>query len=571
MDIKAVKEFSSSWGFFWNRYRKRMLAAIGASLLLSVLEMFSVSLILPLFSMGFDAQAAIQVPFMDELRALMGYFSLDLKIDVLFFTFMAIWIGKSVVSLFLSIFVNNSTILIAKDLRNNVILSIRDASWRYFNTQKRGEIVNWMTQEIDRCGGVFSVIQTVIVSLFLFVVYILVGVSVNFEIMLALVGLAALGFVLARPMFAMARRAGAGELEGLKDIASDLLQGISGLKAFKAMGRERDLLRALSEANDSFVGASKLKVRAQIFLGFSQEMVFAGAVIAAFVVAYQMLDYPLVEIGFMGFVLLKINTHLTNLLKKFQAVSTQNYGIRKYQERISGFLAHPENTPGHSDYIYPSTIAFKDVSYNHAENSGVNDVSLELSPTGMTLFLGPSGSGKTTLVDLLSGFYKPDSGVVLIGGEDFQNINFRHWRSSIGYVTQTSSLLDDTIRSNVAAFNKDVSDEDVWQALRQAGAEKFVSALPQQLDTSIGEDGSQLSGGEKQRLAIARALAQRPNLLILDEPTAALDTQVEAEIIETIAALSKDICVIVVSHQPAWAGVADRVYEVEAGRVSLRG
>lgn len=570
MDIRAAKEFSISWSFFWQNYRRRLIAAIVASIFLSLLEMFGVSMILPLFSMGIESETSQQLPFLNEVREAFAYLSIDISLEVLFTIFMVSWVLKSFVAMGLGLFVNNSTILITKDLRHKVILSIRDTAWSFFNQQRRGEIVNMMTQEIDRCGGVFSVMQTVIVSFLMFIVYILVGVAVNFEVLVSLIAFAVLGFVFARPMFNMARRAGEGELEGLKDIASDLLQGISGLKAFKAMGRERDLLRALSNANDSFVSASKLKTRAQIFLGFSQEMVFALAVLLAFGVMHKILGYPLIEIGFMGYVLLKLNTHLSNLLKKFQAISVLTYGILKYQERINGFLSHPENAAGHDDYIYPSVIEFKDVSFTHTGEGFLKHVNLEFPETGVTLLSGPSGSGKTTLIDLLCGFYEPDGGAIYIGGHDFQKINFRNWRKNIGYVTQVSALLDSSIRDNISAFNTKLSDDDVWEALQLAGAASFVEVLPAGLDASVGEEGSQVSGGEKQRLALARALAQHPKLLILDEPTAALDADVEAEIIETIRNLAKNICIIVVSHQPAWIDLADRIYDVQAGRVTLR-
>ncbi len=185
----------------------------------------------------------------------------------------------------------------------------------------------------------------------------------------------------------------------------------------------------------------------------------------------------------------------------------------------------------------------------------------------MTALIGPSGSGKTTIVDLLCGFYVPDSGEIKIGDDDLLSINRREWRRNIGYVTQDANLLNRTIAFNVAAFDPSVSSEELENALVAAGAMAFVTAFEYGVGTSVGERGSRLSGGERQRIAIARALARQPKLLILDEPTASVDAETERGLIETLKELKKTLPIIVISHQPAFANAADAVFRVESGTV----
>jgi ATP-binding cassette subfamily C protein len=181
--------------------------------------------------------------------------------------------------------------------------------------------------------------------------------------------------------------------------------------------------------------------------------------------------------------------------------------------------------------------------------------------------VGPSGSGKTTLTDLITGLLVPTGGRILIDGADLANADVQGWRRRIGYVPQDPMLFSDTIRGNVTLGNRSVSDAAVWEALNRASATDFVSQLPGQLDHRIGELGTGLSGGQRQRLAIARALVTQPSLLILDEPTAALDKDSEAEVCRAIEELRGKLSIVTISHQPALRRLADEVWEVEGGHL----
>jgi len=154
----------------------------------------------------------------------------------------------------------------------------------------------------------------------------------------------------------------------------------------------------------------------------------------------------------------------------------------------------------------------------------------------------------------------------LIDNKDLAEIDVRAWRRLIGYVPQELYLFNDTVLANITLNDTDYSEEDVEQALRSAGALDFVSTLPDGLNTRVGERGSQLSGGQRQRLAIARALVRRPKLLILDEPTTALDPKTEAEVIATLRSLGPEITIFAISHQAGLVGAADVVYSSEEGR-----
>jgi ATP-binding cassette subfamily C protein len=202
----------------------------------------------------------------------------------------------------------------------------------------------------------------------------------------------------------------------------------------------------------------------------------------------------------------------------------------------------------------------------------LNGVSLEIPAGGFVGIAGASGAGKTTIADLIIGLVHPQQGSILIDGVSLAEIDLTAWRKQVGYVPQEMFLFHDTIYNNVVLGDTSISRAEVEEAIRAAGAREFVSRLPDGIDTVIGERGGRISGGERQRIAIATALVRKPKLLVLDEVTTALDSKTEAEICATLRNLSGQVTIVAISHQPALMNEAHSLYRIEAGRVDkLRG
>jgi ATP-binding cassette subfamily C protein len=214
-------------------------------------------------------------------------------------------------------------------------------------------------------------------------------------------------------------------------------------------------------------------------------------------------------------------------------------------------------------------VEFDRVSVDHGGPRVLEDLWLEIPAGRITAIIGGSGAGKTTLIDLLAGLVHPQAGCVRIDGVPLPELDLTRWRRMIGYVPQEILVLHDSVRVNVTLGDPELSNADVERALREAGAWEFVSRLPEGLETSMGERGTLFSGGQRQRIAIARALVHRPKLLILDEATAALDPATEAGVWEAVVRLRGKTTVVAISHQPALADVADRMYRIEKSRAAL--
>jgi ATP-binding cassette subfamily B protein len=218
-----------------------------------------------------------------------------------------------------------------------------------------------------------------------------------------------------------------------------------------------------------------------------------------------------------------------------------------------------------------SEVQFEDVTFRHqsATANALDGISFSVSLGETVAFVGPSGSGKTTLVKLLVGLYRPQSGDIRYDGFSINDVDLNELRERIGLVTQDTQLFSGTIRENLLFVNPKASDDECLDVLRKSACQSLLSRADKGLDTVIGEGGVKVSGGEKQRLSIARALLRRPNLLVFDEATSSLDSLTEEEINETIRDVSmrKDLITILIAHRLSTVLHADRIFVLELGRI----
>lgn len=257
---------------------------------------------------------------------------------------------------------------------------------------------------------------------------------------------------------------------------------------------------------------------------------------------------------------------LQEAYKNLKEANEYEHEIQEYERNESSSDIESIETIQFANELKINNIVWK---YLNTKENVLENTQLIIKKGESVAFIGASGAGKTTLADIIMGLLKPQSGTVLMDEVDIFSIP-RQWTKIIGYVPQSVFLIDDTVRANVAFGLKDIDDNRIWDALRDAQIKEFVESLPYGLDTIVGERGVKFSGGQRQRIAIARALYNNPQILVLDEATSALDNETESAVMEAVEALQGKMTLIIVAHRLTTIRNCDRIYEIKDGKAIER-
>lgn len=249
---------------------------------------------------------------------------------------------------------------------------------------------------------------------------------------------------------------------------------------------------------------------------------------------------------------------------------------RTAYRQINGMLAHPAEGPAHTPLVIAELkggIELRKVSFRYPgqAEAALSEVSLRIAPGEKVAILGRMGSGKSTIARLVLGLYPPADGLVLIDGTDLRQLDPATYRARIGVALQESVLLSGTIRENIVLGRAHVDDAELLRAAQVSGAHDFIGAMANGYDLTLNDRGESLSGGQRQAIAMARALAGSPRVMVFDEPTSAMDAQTEARLIERLAGELADRTVLLITHRPPMLRLIDRVIVMEAGRIVADG
>jgi len=362
--------------------------------------------------------------------------------------------------------------------------------------------------------------------------------------------------------------------EMMADTNSLLYENIIGARIVKAFNMQEYEIKKFNKVNNDYYRVSMKSIKRMLLLSPATEILGCIAGVFVFVLGGREVIDGKISFGVFGLFLGSVLSTIRRV-KKLSQVNSLNQQAVAAGERIYEVLdAKPsvvESSVARELKGFKDRVVFSDVWFSYGDNQVLKGVNLDVPYGSVLAVVGPSGNGKTTLLDLIPRFYDPKKGRITIDGVDIKEVSLKSLRQQVGIVTQETILFNDTIRANIAYGLPGATDAEIKQAALQANAHDFISQMLQGYDTVIGDRGMRISGGERQRIAIARALLKNPPILILDEATSQLDSESERIVQEALDRLIRGRTVFVIAHRLTTVRNAHRIVVLDKGRIAESG
>ena len=461
------------------------------------------------------------------------------------------------------------------DIRSDLYEKIQRLPLQWFDTRRTGDVMTRVVEDVTNMErvlidgieqGLIALLQVVGIGIVLFILNPEVALWATLPVPLLAVG-AWIYSTKGRDRYKNQREAAS----DLNALLHDNIAGVRQIKAYAAEPEEHarfnDFSNALRLASLRMMkwwaiyspGMSFVRMTGYVLvLGFGGANVMSGSMtegeFVQFLLYLSLFYEPIGQLN-----------NLNQMLLSGRAAADRVFEILDAEEEPNATTGNelPDRITGH--------VRFQNVSFAYQDQPTLHEVNLE-APSGQTIALvGATGAGKTTVLSLLARFYEATSGTITIDGADISTLAKSSLRDRMAYVTQEPFLFNGTVRENLLLAKRDATETEIWQALEAAHAAPFVRNLPELLDTNVGERGVKLSGGEKQRLSIARALLKNAPILLLDEATASVDSHTERLIQDALDRLMENRTAFVIAHRLSTIQNADRIYVLEKGNVIEQG
>jgi subfamily B ATP-binding cassette protein MsbA len=456
-----------------------------------------------------------------------------------------------------------------RDLQIRAFRRSLDAKVEYFDQEGSDDILNSIVTQTFYAGRVIQRVVKLLVTLFLSLVYLLIALVI--APVLTLVALAILGSltILLRHVLEPGYEVGdvvADANERRQEAAQSGTQGIRDIRIF---GLAEELFDDFKDAVDQYTDARITLRRNEAAINNFYNL---GVAVSVFVLIYLALTIGNLSIGALGvflFAMFQLGPKISSLNQQFYRVENDLPHLVRTQEFIRDLERREEiNEPISEVPDEVDHIEFDDVEFSYdGEEQVLRGIDFELDKGEFIAFVGKSGAGKSTIVSLLARLYEIDEGTVRANGVPIDEMDIDEWRDRLSVVRQDPFIFNDTLRYNLSIGNRNLSESELDRVCEIARVNEFFDDLPDGYDTMLGDDGVRLSGGQKQRVAIARALLQDADLLILDEATSDLDSNLEQDVQAAIESMDRDYAMITIAHRLSTVKNADRIYTMDDGKV----
>ncbi len=465
---------------------------------------------------------------------------------------------------------------VVNDMRTNMYRKILQLPIGYFNEQKKGDIMSRLTNDLsDVESSVINLLETLFrepVTILLFFAY-LVVLSPQLTFFLILF-LPLSGLIIGRIGRTLKKKSTKAQ-EKLGAILSTIEETLGGIRVIKAFNAEKKQSHKFDTQNDEYLSLKNRVIRKRDLASPVSEVLGIVAIICVLWYGGRLvLRNSFLDPGdFLAYILI-----FSQVIQPLKSLSAASYNIRKGAasiERIEHLIAEDVSIKEIPNPVvlndFEESLEFKNVSFSYGDKAILQNINLKIGKGKTIALVGSSGAGKSTLADLIPRFHDAVEGEILIDGTDIKKYSLKSLRNQMGIVTQEPILFNDTIANNIALGMDHVSEDQIINAAKIANAHNFIVTKENGYNTSVGERGNKLSGGEKQRLTIARAVLKNPPILILDEATSSLDTESEKLVQDAINNLMHNRTSVVIAHRLSTIRHADEIIVLQKGKIVERG
>ena len=465
---------------------------------------------------------------------------------------------------------------ILKDIRNELYSKTVSLPVSYFTEKRKGDIIARISADVNEIQNSLLAILELLVReplTIVFTIIVMFTISVKLTIFV-FIFIPISGVIISRVGKSLKKHSQRVQEEN-GAFLSVLDETLNGLKVIKGFNAEPRFYRTFKNSTARLYKFSNDLAHRQNLASPTSE--FLGIVVIAVILLYGgkmvLVEQTLTSDEFITYMALAYN-----ILTPAKAISKASYKVKSGNasaDRVLEILNTESSIKDIPNAIekttFNSEIRLNNIYFKYQDDLVLRDFSITIPKGKSVALVGQSGSGKSTIANLVSRFYDVNKGSISIDGEDIRNISKVSLRHLMGLVTQDSILFNDSVKNNILIGKEDASDDDIIEALEIANAWEFVNALPQGMDTNIGDSGGKLSGGQKQRLSIARAVLKNPPIMILDEATSALDTESERLVQDALEKMMKNRTSIVIAHRLSTIQNADEIIVMHKGEIAEQG
>jgi ATP-binding cassette, subfamily C, bacterial len=555
--------------FFIKAYPKRSVFIVTALLSAGLAEAVSFAAMIPLLGMAILQDTGDrELGFLETgIAQVFKFVGLEMTMGGVLVLIVLLMGLKSFLSFYARKEVGYICADVEVDFRKSMVNSLLYADWSYYLKNQTGDFSTAISTQIQSACNVFRASGLVFAGFLQVGLFSAMSMSISLPITLGGVFLGLTVIFILRNFVTLARVSAKTLAKHEGTLLSTLIDGLRGIKSNKAMGLQGRLQKYLEQDIEKLaVMRKRIVFSSAVLNNFAEPVQVLGIAVAlSLLISYW--EGGIEELLILILLFYRTGQRLGNLQIYYQQIFTAIPPFWFVTNIISSAQQEREDLKSGDEAFLNDSIIFNKVSFAYDSKNILSSVDLIIKAGDFVTIVGPSGGGKTTLTDMLLRFNNPDTGTIEIDGKNINSFSKSSMRNMIGYVPQETTLFFDSIRNNLTFGNSEITDLQLKDVLRRAGAISFVEQLPEGLDFNVGEHGGRLSGGQKQRLGLARALLNDPKILLLDEPTSSLDKKSENDILNTLNDLRGTVTIIAISHQETFVNASDKKYLLENGEL----